>query len=173
MFGAIRALIKLALVAAVVHGAVKVVPVFWNYVRFRDACEEIAKFSSKKARGRGHTRGCSPRPASSRSRCQPEAVQVRKQGARDLHRGDYTAQLEYFPTRFYPYSFAVKVQGVPPAYGEYLPVGPRRPASCFRLVATSRAMRAWRVRPPLVPRRVVRAASRVPPARPRRSGPAG
>jgi hypothetical protein len=120
VFGAIRALIKLALVAIVVHGAVKVVPVFWNHVRFRDACEEIAKFSSKKPEPEILARVLA-KASQFEVPVTQDAVQVRKQGALTFITADYTAQLEYFPSRFYPYSFAVKVQGVPPAYGEFLP----------------------------------------------------
>jgi hypothetical protein len=120
VFGAIRALIKLALVAIVVHGAVKVVPVFWNYVRFRDGCEEIAKFSSRKAEPEIKARVLA-KASQFEIPLGPDAVQVRKQGSLTLIDANYTAQLEYFPTRFYPYSFAVKVQGVPPAYGDYIP----------------------------------------------------
>ena len=120
MFGAIKSLIKLALVVIVVHGAVKVVPVFWNYVRFRDACEEIAKFSSKLPEPDIQKRVLA-KASQFEIPVSQEAVKVRKQGALTFITADYTADLEYFPTRFHTYSFAVKVQGVPPAYGEYLP----------------------------------------------------
>ena len=120
MFGLIRGLIKLALVAILVHAGVKIVPVFWNYVRFRDACEEIAKFSSKRTESEVQARVLS-KATQFEIPVSEGTVQVRKQGAMTFIDANYTAQLEYFPSRFYPYSFAVKVQGVPPAYGEYVP----------------------------------------------------
>jgi hypothetical protein len=120
VLGAIKALIKLALVAIVVHAGVKVVPVFWNYIRFRDACEEIAKYSSRKSEAEIQQRVLAK--ASQMEIALPQdAVQVRKQGTLTLIDASYRAQLEYFPSRFYPYDFAVKVQGVPPGYGDYIP----------------------------------------------------
>jgi hypothetical protein len=120
VFGFVRALIKLALVALVVHAGVKIVPVFWNYVRFRDACEEIAKFSSKKTEADIKSRVLA-KASQFEVPLIDESVKVRKQGAATFISADYTGQLEYFPSRFYPYDFAVKVQGAPPAYGEYIP----------------------------------------------------
>jgi hypothetical protein len=120
VFGFVRALIKLALVALVVHAGIKIVPVFWNYVRFRDACEEIAKFSSRKSEAEIKSRVLA-KASQFEIPVADEAVLVRKQGPATFIDADYTGQLEYFPTRFYPYDFAVKVQGRPPAFGEYIP----------------------------------------------------
>ena len=47
----LRAIIRLALVALVVHAAVKTLPVFWAHVKFRDAVEEMAMFSQKRSEG--------------------------------------------------------------------------------------------------------------------------
>jgi hypothetical protein len=120
MGGAIRGLIKLALVALLVHAAVKVVPVYWNYYRFRDACEEIAKFSSKKTEQEIQSRVFARAGQFDIPITQAD-VRVRKQGTTTFIEADYTGQLEYFPTRFYPYDFAIRVRGVPPAYGDYIP----------------------------------------------------
>lgn len=120
MGGAIKNLIKLALVALVVHAGVKIVPVFWNYVRFRDACEEIAKFSTKRTEAEVQDRILAKAGQFDIPLTQ-DAVSVRKQGAVTFVKADYTAQLEYFPAKFYPYSFKVDVQGVPPSYGELVP----------------------------------------------------
>jgi hypothetical protein len=119
MLGTLRALIKLALVVLVVHAAVRVVPPFWNYVKFRDACEEIARFSAKR----------SPEDISARVLTKAgqfdipldqNQVQVRKQGNVTYIDAAYTARLEYLPTKFYDYDFVVQVHGTPPAY-ESLP----------------------------------------------------
>lgn len=119
MGGAIKNLIKLALVALLVHAGVKIVPVFWNYYRFRDACAEIAKFSSRKTEAEVHGRIVA-KAAQDEIPVVEDAVVVTKEGQATFVKADYTAQLEYFPARFYPYSFKVDVRGVPPSF-EQLP----------------------------------------------------
>lgn len=119
MAGTLRALIKLVLVVLVVHAAVRVVPPFWNYVKFRDACEEIARFSSKRT-----VEDVTARVLTKAGQLDipiaQEQVQVRKQGTITFIDAGYTAQLEYLPTKFYVYEFKVNVHGTPPAY-ESLP----------------------------------------------------
>jgi hypothetical protein len=96
------------------------VPVFWNYVKFRDAVEETAKFS-----GRRSEREVQERVFTIAQRFEvPVALQdiaVRRQGARTNVEMAYTVPLEYFPGRSYPMQFTVKVEGVPPPYAEVLP----------------------------------------------------
>ena len=115
MAGTIRALIKLALVVLVVHAGVRVVPPFWNYVKFRDACEEIARFSSKRS-VEDVTARVITKAGQFDIPLRQEQLQVRKQGNVTFIEADYTAQLEYLPTKFYPYDFRIRVQGTPPAY---------------------------------------------------------
>ena len=110
MFGFVRALIKLALVALVVHAGVKIVPVFWNYVRFRDACEEIAKFSSRKSEADTKSRVLA-KASQFEIPVTEESVQVRKQGRSRSSARLHRAASSSFRRRFYPYDFAVKVQG--------------------------------------------------------------
>ena len=101
MFGFVRALIKLALVALVVHAGVKIVPVFWNYVRFRDACEEIAKFSSKKAEAEIKSRVLA-KASQFEIPVSDDTVQVRKQGPATFITADYTGQLRVLPDAVLP-----------------------------------------------------------------------
>jgi hypothetical protein len=119
MAGTLRALIKLVLVVLVVHAAVRVVPPFWNYVKFRDACEEIARFSAKRT-----VEDVTARVLTKAGQLDipiaQEQVQVRKQGTITFIDAGYTAQLEYLPTKFYVYQFKVNVHGTPPTY-ETLP----------------------------------------------------
>lgn len=119
MAGTIRALIKLALVVLLVHAAVRVVPPFWNYVKFRDACEEIARFSSKRSVEEVATRVLT-KAGQLDIPLRQEQLQVRKQGNVTFIDADYTAQLEYLPTKFHAYDFRIRVQGTPPTY-ENLP----------------------------------------------------
>ena len=119
MLGTLRALIKLLLVVLVVHAGVRVVPPFWNYVKFRDACEEIARFSSKRS-VEDVTARVITKAGQFDIALEASQVQVRKQGNVTFIDAAYTAQLEYLPTKFYEYRFAVNVHGTPPAY-EALP----------------------------------------------------
>ena len=115
MAGTIRALIKLALVVLVVHAGVRVVPPFWNYVKFRDACEEIARFSSRRSVEEVTTRVLT-KAGQFDIPLRQEQLQVRKQGTVTFIKADYTPQLESRPTKFYPHDSRIRVQGTPPAY---------------------------------------------------------
>lgn len=119
MVGAIRALIRLALVVLVVHAGVRVIPPFWNYVKFRDACEEIARFSARQTVPEITARVMT-KAGQLDIPLNEDNLQVRKQGNITFVEADYRAELEYLPTKFYPYDFRVRVQGAPPAY-ERLP----------------------------------------------------
>lgn len=116
MVGAIRALIRLALVVLVVHAAVRVIPPFWNYVKFRDACQEIARFSSRRTAEEVAARVMTKAGQFDIPLAENQ-LQVRKQGQVTFIEAAYTANLEYLPTRFYAYDFKVDVQGAPPEYG--------------------------------------------------------
>lgn len=41
----VRRLINLAIVLAIAHAGYRAVPVYWNYVQFRDEVTEVARFS--------------------------------------------------------------------------------------------------------------------------------
>jgi hypothetical protein len=116
----LRTIIRLALVALVVHAAVKTVPVFWHHVKFRDAVEEMAMFSAKRSEN-----DVLERVMQIANRLdvplQRENVKVRKQRNITFVDASYTAQLEYFPNRFYPWDFKVNVEGVPPRNSDILP----------------------------------------------------
>ena len=108
----IRAVIKLALVALVVHAAVKTVPVFWNYVKFRDAVEETARFSSKRSEQEVKSRvmaiaGRLDIPLVA------DELEVRKVEDRTIVEAAYTADLEYFPGRSYPWDFSFRIDVAP------------------------------------------------------------
>jgi hypothetical protein len=115
-----RTLIKLALFALVLNAAAHVVPVFWNYVKFRDAVAETAKFSSRRSE-----RDVQERVLSIAQRFDVpvtlQQIAVRKHSDRTYVEMAYTKPLEYFPGRSYPMEFTVKVEGVPPPYAEVLP----------------------------------------------------
>lgn len=111
----VRTLIKLAIVVLVVHAAVKTVPHFWTYVKFRDKVQEMARFSNRRTDQDVRDRVVKlaqqfDLPIAA------DDVRVRKVQTTTFVDTRYTVQLEYFPSRFYPWTFEVKVEGVPPAY---------------------------------------------------------
>lgn len=116
----IRTVIKLAIVAVVVHAAVRIVPVYWNYFKFKDAVQETANFSSKRTEEEVRTRV----HAITQRLDLPISLQdirVRKSGETTFVETQYTEQLEYFPGQKYPVEFKISVEGVPPRYATTLP----------------------------------------------------
>jgi len=51
----------------------------------------------------------------------PNAVRVRKVNQVTIIDASYSVDLEYFPTRTYPWEFVVQVEGEPPKYGDLIP----------------------------------------------------
>jgi hypothetical protein len=115
----IRAIVKLAIVALVVHAAVRTVPVCWTYIKFRDAVAETVKFSSKRSEKEVLARVIQIARRYDIPISESD-VTVRKHRDTTFVETRYTAQLEILPTRFYPWVFEVKVEGVPPR-GELIP----------------------------------------------------
>ena len=108
----VRNIIRLVVLALVVHAAVRIAPEFWHYLRFKDAVAEAAAFSDRQT------------PDEIRARVARLAVElqvpitaddvaVTRQGAIVYVSTAWTAQLEYVPRRFYPYDFVVDVKGRP------------------------------------------------------------
>lgn len=116
----LRTLIKLAIVILIVHAGVRIVPEFWGYVQFKDAVQELADFS-----GRRTPEEVAGRVLQIARRydilIDGQDVRVRKAKETTFIETRYTAQLEYFPGRFYPWTFEVKVEGVPPRFGDLTP----------------------------------------------------
>lgn len=116
----LRTIIRLALVALVVHAAVKTVPVFWSHVKFRDAVEEMAMFSAKRSEGEVLDRVMQIAERFDVPLAR-QAVRVRKAQGITFVDAAYTAQLEIFPNRYYPWDFQINIQAVPPRYANVLP----------------------------------------------------
>lgn len=113
----IRLIIKLAIVALIVHAAVKVGPVFWNHFRFQDALSETAKFSSRRT----------VEEVSAKAQqiamdleipVTPDDIAVVKDKDVTIIDTRYTAQLEYFPRRYYSWEFVVHVAEGPPRFAD-------------------------------------------------------
>jgi hypothetical protein len=116
----IKLVLKLALVGLLAHAAIKIVPVFWSNLRFKDALAEQARFAGRKSeeelRNRAEkTANDLEIPVSA------EAISIKKIGAVTTYDTRYVAQLEYFPRRYYPWEFVIHVEETPPAYSGYIP----------------------------------------------------
>jgi hypothetical protein len=115
-----KLLLKLALVGLIAHAGIKVVPVFWANLRFKDALAEQARFAGRKTvdelRARAEkTANDLEIPVTG------DMISVAKAGNQTSFDTRYVAQLEYFPRRYYPWEFVVHVQERPPAYSAYIP----------------------------------------------------
>ena len=148
-FVLIRAVIKLALVALVVHAAVKTVPVFWNYAKFRDAVEETARFSSKRSEQEVKSRvmaiaGRLDIPLVA------EELAVRKVEDRTIVEAAYTADLSTFPAVGTPGFFVPhRRRGTRRPHALTAPAGRQaRAAPAVRLPSKRKAALAWVSAPP-------------------------
>jgi len=108
----LRNIVRLVVFGLIVHAAARIGPEFWHYLKFKDAVAETASFSRRKT------------PEQIKERVARLAVEndvpitaadvtVSQQGEITYVSTAWTAQLEYVPTRFYPYDFIVDVEGRP------------------------------------------------------------
>ena len=106
----LRNAVRLLLIAVVVHAGVRIVPVFWRYVTFKDAVVEAATYVGRQT------------PEQLRARIAKLAtehdvpvteddISVTRENEVTHVSTAWTAQLEYLPTKFYPYDFIVDVDG--------------------------------------------------------------
>ena len=106
----LRNLVRLVVLGLIAHAGVRIVPEFWHYLQFKDAVEEAATYAGRKT------------PDELKSRIATLAIEhdvpvtvadieIAKRGNTMFVSTGWTAQLEYLPTRFYPYDFIVDVEG--------------------------------------------------------------
>lgn len=116
----IKLVLKLAVVALLAHAGIKIVPIFWANLRFKDALAEQARFAGKKSEE--ELRNRAEKIANDLEiPVTGETITIKKAGALTTYDTRYVAQLEYFPRQFYPWEFVVHVEEAPPAYRTYLP----------------------------------------------------
>jgi hypothetical protein len=114
-----KLVIKLAIVAALAHAGVKIVPVFWQYAQFKDKLEEIGRYAGKK----------SAEDLTKKAMKAAETLEVPLETTVSVQRTEsltiidtqYTGQLEYLPKQFYPWKFVIHLEEVPQRYDAYLP----------------------------------------------------
>jgi hypothetical protein len=111
----LRTILRLAIVALVVHAAVKTVPVFWTHFKFRDAVQDMAMFS-----GKNTEREIAERVLDIAGRMdvplEPDHLKVHRSQGITYVDATYVARLEHFPRRFYPWEFTIDIEASPPRY---------------------------------------------------------
>jgi hypothetical protein len=116
----IKLLLKLAVVGLLAHAAIKIVPVFWSNLRFKDSLAEQARFAGRKTEE--ELRNRAERIANDLEiPVTGEAITVHKAGNVTTYDTRYVAQLEYFPRQYYPWEFIIHVEETPPAFAGYMP----------------------------------------------------
>jgi hypothetical protein len=111
----LRSIIRLALVALVVHAGYKTLPVFWTHFKFRDAVQDMATFSSKRTEHEIADRVMEIAARMDVPLAREDLKVHRAQGTTYVD-ATYMAQLEYFPQRFYPWEFTLGIRAVPPRF---------------------------------------------------------
>jgi hypothetical protein len=104
----IKTLIKLALVALVIHACWRSGNVFLRHYKFKDAVHETALFSATKSDAQVQARVLELAQQLDLP-VQPENITIRHEENRIVINAVYTDQIELIPTKFYPWEFKVDV----------------------------------------------------------------
>lgn len=116
----LRNVFRIVVLALVVHAGVRIGPVFWNYVKLKDAVRETAMFPERRTNEELVARVVDLADAHDVA-LTPREISVQREGQTTYISTSYTKQLEYVPTRFYPYHFVIDVAEEPPRYGDLIP----------------------------------------------------
>ena len=115
-----KTIIKLAILAAIAHAGIKIVPVFWQYANFKDRLAEAARYGIRRTDEQLTRKSMDIAKELEVPLEQP--VAVKKTGDTMIVMDtQYTAQLEYLPKQFYPWKFVIHVEEVPQRYDAYMP----------------------------------------------------
>ncbi|MBA2354443.1 MAG: hypothetical protein H0V80_07220 [Acidobacteria bacterium] len=115
-----RNLVRLVVLGLLVHAAVRIVPEFWHYFKFKDSVVEAATFGGRKTPEEIRALVVSLAEQHQVPIAEPDVLVVRQGGTTSVSTA-WTAQLEYVPRRFYPYEFVVDVEGRPQRFGGMIP----------------------------------------------------
>lgn len=116
----LRNAIRLIVLALIVHAGVRIVPVFWHYVQFKDAVVELATYTGRRTPDQIKQR-VAQLAEEHGVPIAAEDVTVTQENQITHVSTAWTAQLEYLPTRFYPYDLVVDVEGRPDRIGGLAP----------------------------------------------------
>jgi hypothetical protein len=113
-----KLIIKLAIIAAIAHAGIKIVPVFWQYANFKDRLAEAARFAERK--GPEELAARANKIAAELEVPLETPVKATRTPQYVVFDTRYTSQLEYFPKQFYPWTFVIHVEEVS-RYDGYMP----------------------------------------------------
>lgn len=101
-------LVRLLVLAALVHAVWRVTPVYWHYLKFRDGAREIAQFSAALSEDEVLDRIVSL-AATLQVPVRREDVSVRREADRTYVDARYTEALYLLPGTPYPWEFTVRL----------------------------------------------------------------
>jgi hypothetical protein len=110
---------KLAIIAAIAHAGIKIVPVFWQYAQFKDKLSEVARYGGKKSADELSAKAM--KVAADLEVPLETPVQVTRNADFTFVDATYVGKLEYLPKQFYPWKFVIHLEEVPQRYDAYMP----------------------------------------------------
>jgi hypothetical protein len=103
-----KALIKIAIAALIVHAVWRTGEVFWRHYQFEDGVEATAQFSGRRSTQELHAR-VMELAKEFQIPLAPRNVNVRRLEDHTLITAVYTERIEVVPRYFYPWQFRVNV----------------------------------------------------------------
>jgi hypothetical protein len=114
-----KLVVKLAIIAAIAHAGIKIVPVFWQYAQFKDRLAEIGRYAGKRTADDLTNRAY--KVANELEVPLESAITIQRQENLTVIDTQYVGQLEYFPKQFYAWKFVIHLEEVPQRYDAYMP----------------------------------------------------
>lgn len=114
-----KTIIKLAIIAAIAHAGIKIIPVFWQYAQFKDRLSETARYGVRRTDEQLQEK--SMKIATELEVPLQSPVAVSKSGNVTIIDAQWTGQLEYLPRQYYAWPFVIHVEEVPQRYDGYAP----------------------------------------------------
>jgi len=111
--------IKLAIIAALAHAGIKIVPQFWAYASYKDKLGELGRYGTRKTIEDLTYRAMKARQELGVPVDTP--VSFQRGENRTIIDTQWTAQLEYLPKQYYPYKFVIHLEEAPQRYDAYMP----------------------------------------------------
>ena len=105
-------LLKLLVAALIIHAAVRGGAAALTYYQFRDDTEQVLKFSEKASEAELHKEIVAKAEALDVP-IDPDDIDVRRDGSRNIASAEYTQQVELVPRYPYPIHFSFRVDATP------------------------------------------------------------
>jgi hypothetical protein len=101
-------LIKLAIVAVILHAAWRAGSAYWVFYHFEDSMQEVAQFAGNNTEPEIRAKVMKV-AAETGVPLKPEDVEIRKTQARLFIDASYDTRIQLFPRYYYPWSFKASV----------------------------------------------------------------